>query len=227
MEEVIENNISDSSSELSINDDYEKTMAIFEDVILPYKEYQELIGKIQNVTNMLNSLKFDKQKEMDKIEKKVVQFLNLYRELNNNYCSFFNQSIVDIRKNIKLEKKKKKENKDKSKYYVNIPKKAPKFILKMMNKNEDDKVSQSQVLTALTALIKKCVTNSPSNYAIFKETGVPDKTKFKIVGELKDFFKNIEQEAELRGNTVHIPEIMGYPNLMSYMQYFVYKENTK
>jgi hypothetical protein len=230
MEEVIENTITDTNSEENseenFNEEYQNNLAIFEDIKLPILKYKELTNELSSVTEMLSTVKIDKQKDMDKVEKKAVLLLNLYRELNTNYINFFNKSIVDIKKNIKLEKKKKKENKDKSKYYVNIPKRAPLFVLKMMNKDEEEKVSQSQVLSGLIQKIKKCINNSASNYAVFKESGKIDKTKFKIHGELSDFFDNIKNEAKLRGNDIIIPEIMGYPNLMSYMQYFIYKDTT-
>lgn len=224
MEESIENNTYDKNLENNSSSDYDNNLAIFEDVRLPIQKYQELYGEIKLVTNEFQNIKIDKQKDMDKVEKKVMQFLNIYRELNNNYIRFYNKSIVDIKKNIKLEKKKKKENKDKSKYYVNIPKNSPKFVLQMMNRNDDEKVSQSNVLTALISKIKKCIDNSPSTYAVFKENGKIDKTKFKIVEELSSFFSLIKDEAKKRGNDIEIPKVMGYPNLMSYMQYFVYKE---
>lgn len=226
MSEVVENtlvnedNLNDLNEE---NNEYKKNLAIFEDVSLPYNKYNDIINEIKKLNSLISNLKYDKLKDSDKIEKKVLYLLNLYRELNNNYNIFISKSIVDIKKNIKLEKKKKKENKDKSKYYVNIPKKCPKFILDMMNKNDDEMVSQSQVLTALIQKIKKCSESNPTNYAVFKETGKIDKTKFRIYGELKDFFDSIKNEALSRGNDIIIPEIMGYPNLMSYMQYFVYK----
>lgn len=224
MEETIENNTYDKNLENNSSSDYDNNLAIFEDVRLPIQKYQELYEEIKLVTDEFQNIKIDKQKDMDKVEKKVMQFLNIYRELNNNYIRFYNKSIVDIKKNIKLEKKKKKENKDKSKYYVNIPKNSPKFVLQMMNRNDDEKVSQSNVLTALISKIKKCIDNSPSTYAVFKENGKIDKTKFKIVEELSSFFTLIKDEAKKRGNDIEIPKVMGYPNLMSYMQYFVYKE---
>lgn len=229
MSKVVENTFIDENNENSLinendeNEEYQKNLAIFEDVYLPYKKYQDIIKEIQSLNNLIPSLKYDKQKDSDKVEKKILHLLNLYRELNNNYNIFISKSIIEIRKNNKLEKKKKKENKDKSKYYVNIPKNSPKFILEMMNKSEDELVSQSQVLTALIQKIKKCSESNPTNYAVFKETGKIDKTKFRIYGDLKIFFDEIKKEAMNRGNDVIIPEVMGYPNLMSYMQYFVYK----
>tara|TARA_B110000483_G_scaffold50994_2_gene63397 strand:+ start:3631 stop:4353 length:723 start_codon:yes stop_codon:yes gene_type:complete len=210
--------------ENEITSEYENNLSIFEDVVLPYKKYKNLIDELNSITSIVPKLNYEKQKDADKIEKNVLTLLSLYRELNNNYSNFFNKSILDMKRNIKLEKKKKKENKDKSKYYVNIPKRSPKFILEMLNRGPEDKVSQSQVLTALIQMIKKCIETSHSTYAVFKETGKADKTKFKIEGELLDFFNKIKNEAELRGNIITIPEVMGYPNLMSYMQYFVYKD---
>ena len=110
MEKIIENNNLDSSENI-INTEYEDNMAIFEDVRLPTKKYEELIQDINLLSNNLPKIKIEKQKDMDKIEKKISNFLSLYRELNNNYINFFNKSIVDIKKNIKLEKKKKKREK--------------------------------------------------------------------------------------------------------------------
>lgn len=222
-ETSFENNTNEFETNSSQNDDYENNLAIFQDIILPYKKYQDIIISLNKIITIIPTLKYDKQKDMDKIEKKFLQFFNISREMNNNIINFFNKSIIDTKKNIKLEKKKKKENKDKSKYYVNIPKNAPKFILAMMNKDENDKVSQSQVLTALIQMIKKCTESSPTNYAVFKDDGKINKTKFMIYGELKTFFDNIKNEAMNRGNEIEIPNVMGYPNLMSYMQYFVYK----
>jgi len=220
----IENEENIVKEENEMTSEYDNNLSIFDDVVLPYKQYKNLIDELNHITTIIPNLDYERQKDADKIEKKVLTLLSLYRELNNNYSNFFNKSILDIKKNIKLEKKKKKENKDKSKYYVNIPKRAPAFILEMLNKGEEEKVSQSQVLTALIQKIKKCIESSHSTYAVFKESGKADKTKFKIQGELLDFFNKIKDEAELRGNIISIPEVMGYPNLMSYMQYFVYKD---
>ena len=148
-EEIVENTTPN-------NEDIEdNNLSIFDDIKLPYEKYTHLIENIHKINDIMPNLNYDKHKELDKIEKKIQGFLSLYRELNNNYSTFFNKSIVDVRRNIKLEKKKNKENKDKSKYYVNIQKNAPPFILKMMNKNCDEKVSQSQVLSALIQKIKK------------------------------------------------------------------------
>ena len=45
---------------------------------------------------------------MNKIQK--IEFLfSIYREMNNNYLTFFNKCIVDVRKNIKLKKRKNKK----------------------------------------------------------------------------------------------------------------------
>lgn len=220
----IENEENIVKEENEMTSEYDNNLSIFDDVVLPYKQYKDLIDELNHITSIIPNLDYERQKDADKIEKKVLTLLSVYRELNNNYSNFFNKSILDIKKNIKLEKKKKKENKDKSKYYVNIPKRAPAFILEMLNKGEEEKVSQSQVLTALIQKIKKCIESSHSTYAVFKESGKADKTKFKIQGELLEFFNKIKDEAELRGNTISIPEVMGYPNLMSYMQYFVYKD---
>ena len=215
--------VKDNTSETSDNCDYQNVIKIFEDVTLPIQQYENLINDINILIKELPNINVEKQKEMDKIEKYVTQFLNLYRELNNHNIHFFNKSIIDIRKNIKIEKKKKKESKDKSKYYVNIPKDAPPFILKLMDKKEGEKVSQSQVLNTIIKKIKKCVESSPTTYSVFKENGKVDKTKFKIQDELTEIFNSIKEEAKSRGNNINIPEVIGYPNLMAYMQYFVYK----
>ena len=223
MAEQIEENIVKQENE-NLESEQDNNLSFFEDVILPYEKYKNLIIQINELSSIIPKLNYDKQKDADKIEKKILQFLSLYRELNNNYSNFFNKSIIDIKRNIKLEKKKKKENKDKSKYYVNIPKRSPTFILDMLNKQHDEKVSQSQVLTGLIQKIKKCIDSSHSTYAVYKENGNIDKTKFYIKEDLYSFFDNIKNEASLRGNEIIIPDVMGYPNLMSYMQYFVYKE---
>tara|TARA_Y200000002_G_scaffold381578_1_gene395983 strand:- start:2917 stop:3579 length:663 start_codon:yes stop_codon:yes gene_type:complete len=220
----MESKVEENTSEPNFNEEHQNNLAIFEDIKLPFIKYQESQSAVIDMISKIPDLNYDKQKDMDKIEKKIISLQNLYRELNNNYINFINKSIVDIRKNIKLEKKKKKESKDKSKYYVNIPKNAPEFVLKMMNKDPSEKVSQSQVLTAIIQKIKKCTSGSPTTYCIFKESGKIDNTKFKITGELLDFFNDIKEEAKKRGNEIIIQDVMGYPNLMSFMQYFVYKE---
>ncbi len=219
-EEIVENTTPNNE---------DNNLSIFDDIKLPYEKYPHLIENIHKINNIMPNLNYDKHKELDKIEKKIQGFLSLYRELNNNYSTFFNKSIIDVRRNIKLEKKKNKENKDKSKYYVNIQKNAPPFILKMMNKNCDEKVSQSQVLSALIQKIKKCLTSNYTTHVVYKESDTTkvDKTKFKITDELLIFFNEIKDEAKSRGNDIIIPEILGYPNLMSYMQYFIYKDKDK
>ena len=222
MAEIIENEINDSSSEVSENE-YKNNLAIFDDVTIPYEKYDEVINDLNVLMKKMSSLQLDKQSEMNKIQKKVESLMSVFGELNTNYYTFFNKCIVDARKNVKLEKKKKKQEKDKSKYFVNIPKNAPPFILKLMNKKEDEKVSQAQVLQAIIQKIKKNIESSPTTYAVFKDNGKIDKTKFKIEGELTEIFKNIKEEAKKRGNNIEIPAFIGYPNLMSYMQYFIYK----
>lgn len=214
-EEIIE-----TTTHTDINDN---NLSIFDDIKLPYEKYQYLINNVNEISKILPNLNYDRQKDADKIEKKIHVFLSLYRDLNNNYSTFFNKSIIDIRRNIKLEKRKKKENKDKSKYYVNIPKEAPPFILKMMNRNSDEKVSQAQVLSAVIQKIKKCINTDFNTYVVYKDDDKIDKTKFKITGDLLVFFNEIKEEAKTRDHEIVIPEVLGYPNLMSYMQYFIYK----
>ena len=80
---------------------------LLDPLCLYYKKYQELIKDINEVSNEFSNIKIDKQKDMDKIEKKVTNFLNLYREVNNNYILFFNKSVVDIKKKYKTWKKEK------------------------------------------------------------------------------------------------------------------------
>ena len=223
---IEEKSLNNSFEELSnneINEQSENNYSIFDDVKLPIDKYKNIYKPLNNINEIFIKLNYEKQKDADKIEKKILVLLNLYREININYSIFLNKALVDIKKNIKLEKKKKKENKDKSKYFVNIPKNAPPFILDLLNKNHDEKVSQTQVLTAIIQIIKKCINNSHSTYAVFKESGKPDRTKFKIKEELLDLFNKIKDEAKKRNHEIEIPEIMGYPNLMSYMQYFIYK----
>jgi hypothetical protein len=222
MAEIIENEIFDSDSELSENE-YKNNLAIFDDIRIPYEYFDKIITDLNNINSKMNTINLDKQKDMDKVQKRVESLMIIYREMNNNYLTFFNKCIVDARKNVKLEKKKKKLEKDKSKYFVNIPKNAPPFILKLMNKKEDEKVSQAQVLQTIIQIIKKNMESSPTTYSVFKDNGKIDKTKFKIEGELNEIFQNIKEEAKTRGNNIEIPPFIGYPNLMSYMQYFIYK----
>ena len=106
---------------------------------------------------------------------------------------------------------------------MNLQKKAPLFVLKMMNKNENDTVSQSQVLTSLIQKIKICIQNDPKIYNVYKDDGKIDNTKFNIKGELLEFFNHIKNEAKERGDDIHIPDILGYPNLMAYLKYVIYK----
>ena len=101
MDKTVENNNLDSL-ENSSNTEYENNMAIFEDIRLPIKKYEEIIKEINLLSDDLPNIKIEKQKDMDKIERKVSNLLSLYRELNNNYLIFFNKSIVDVKKNIKL-----------------------------------------------------------------------------------------------------------------------------
>jgi ribosomal protein L14 len=222
MAEIIENEINDSSSDVSENE-YKNNLAIFDDVTIPYEYFDKILIDLNKINSKINTINLDKQKDMDKVQKKVESLMNIYREMSNNYLTFFNRCVINVRKDIKLEKKKKKQEKDKSKYFVNIPKNAPPFILALMNKKEDEKVSQSQVLQAIIQKIKKNIETSPTTYAVFKENGKIDKTKFKIQGELTEIFENIKEEAKKRGNNIVIPASIGYPNLMSYMQYFIYK----
>ena len=44
-----------------------------------------------------------------------------------------------------------------------------------------------------------------------------------IKGELLEFFNNIKKEAKERGDDIHIPDMLGYPNLMAYLKYVIYK----
>ena len=204
-------------------DDNENDLSIFDEKDFPYEDYTELIQKINYISSILPNLNLERQKDIDQIEKEVSTFYSRVKDIKMGELMFHGRTIVDIRKNIKLEKKKKKQNKDKSKYFVNLQKKAPLFVLKMMNKDEDDTVSQSQVLTSLIQKIKTCIQSEPKTYNVYKEDGKIDNTKFYIKGELLEFFNNIKKEAKERGDDIHIPDMLGYPNLMAYLKYVIYK----
>lgn len=209
--------------EIDIDNNNENDLSIFDEKDIPYEKYQELSEEINKLTDMIKDIQLEKQKDYDKYEKNVSYFFLKYREIKNNEVSFFNRTIGDIKKNIKLEKKKKKENKDKSKYFVNLQKNAPNFVLEMMNKKEDETVSQSQVLNSLIQMIKKCIADDFNNFVVYKENGKIDNTKFQIKGKLQTFFNEIKNEASKRGDSIVIPQQLGYPNLMSYLKYVIYK----
>ena len=217
MNETIEENI------VVKTDENENDLSIFDEKDFPYDDYAELIQKINYISSILSNLNLERQKDLDRIEKEVSTFYSRVKDIKMGELIFHGRTIVDIRKNIKLEKKKKKQNKDKSKYFVNLQKKAPLFVLKMMNKNNDDTVSQSQVLTSLIQKIKMCIQSEPKIYNVYKDDGKIDNTKFNIKGELLEFFNDIKNEAKERGDDIHIPDILGYPNLMAYLKYVIYK----
>ena len=68
--------VKDNSSELSDNCDYQNAIKIFEDVTLPIQQYENLINDINVLNKKLPKINIEKQKEMDKIEKYITQFLN-------------------------------------------------------------------------------------------------------------------------------------------------------
>ena len=115
MNEVIENNLNENNSELS-ETEYQKNLAIFEDIKIPFEKFDELTIHLNDIMKKMPYLNFDKQSDMNKIQKKIEFLFSIYREMNNNYLTFFNKCIVDVRKNIKLEKKRK----NKKKIKVNI-----------------------------------------------------------------------------------------------------------
>ena len=94
-------------------------LSIFDEKDFPYEEYSILTEKIKQLNNKIETLTLDKQKDYDRYERNVSQFLSKYKDIKNSELTFFNKTIGDIKKNIKLEKKKKRENKDKSKNFVN------------------------------------------------------------------------------------------------------------
>ena len=212
-----------SLTQENIDNEHQNDLSIFDEKDIPYEKYHELTEQINNLTKIITEVKLEKQKDYDKYDKNVSYFLGKYKEIKCSELSFFNRTIGDIKKNIKLEKKKKKENKDKSKYYVNLQKNAPLFVLEMMNKKEDDTVSQSQVLNSLIQLIKKCISEDFNSFVVYKENGKIDNTKFQIKGKLFSFFEEIKNEASKRGDTLIIPQQLGYPNLMTYLKYVIYK----
>lgn len=205
------------------DNDHENDLSIFDEKDIPYDVYYELTEKINKLAKDIKDIHLDKQKDYDRYEKNVNYFLNKYKEIKITELSFFNRTISEIKKTIKLEKKKKKENKDKSKYYVNLQKNAPLFILEMMNKQEGETVSQAQVLNSIIQLIKKCISEDFSNFVVYKDNGKIDNTKFQIKGKLLSFFNHVKNEASDRGDDIVIPEQLGYPNLMSYLKYVIYK----
>lgn len=212
-----------SATQENTYNEHENDSSIFDEKDIPFEKYIELTEQINQLIENIKDIQLDKQKDYDKYEKNVNYFLNKYKEIKITELSFFNRTIGDIKKNIKLEKKKKKANKDKSKYFVNLQKEAPLFVLEMMNKKEGDTVSQSQVLNSIIQLIKKCLSDDFSNFAVYKENGKIDNTKFQIRDKLLDFFNEIKDEANKRGDIITIPKYLGYPNLMTYLKYVIYK----
>ena len=229
MSEIIELNCDNDSesnnSDVSSEVDDDNNMSFFQDNIIPLEKFDNMIEEINSANVKLSKINIENKKDMDKLEKIMCSFFSTYREINNNYINFMNNQINNIKRNTKLEKKKLKQSKDKSKYSVNKPKNAPPFILKLVGKKENEKVSQSEVLKCLIGIIKKNVEQSPTKYAVFKENGKIDKTKFKIEDDLKDIFDSIKNEAKSRENEIEIPHIIGYTKVMGLMQYFVYKDN--
>jgi hypothetical protein len=207
----------------NIYNDHENDISIFDEKEIPFEKYIELTEHINKLIQKIKDIHLDKQKDYDKYEKNVNYFLNKYKDIKITELSFFNRTIGDIKKNIKLEKKKKKINKDKSKYFVNLQKNAPLFVLEMMNKKEGETVSQSQVLNSIIQLIKKCLSDDFNNFVVYKENGKIDNTKFQIKDKLLLFFNEVKDEANKRGDIIVIPEYLGYPNLMTYLKYVIYK----
>ena len=210
----------ESNSEIDDNN-----MSFFQDNTIPLDRFDNIIKEVNLCNSELSKINIENKKEMEKVQKIMCAFFSSYREINNNYLIFMNNYINNVKKNIKDEKKKLKKNKDKSKYSVNKPKNAPLFILKYLGKNENEKVSQSEVLKFLIQKIKGCIEQSPTKYAVFKDNGKIDKTNFKIENDLQDFFSSIKKEALLRGDEIDIPPIIGYTKVMGLMKYFVYKDN--
>ena len=202
----------------------ENDLTIFDEVDFPYKEYDELIVNLITLVHHLKEVQLNKQKDFDHYERNVSFLFSKYRDIKAAELSFFSKTYHNVKKNNRLERKKKRDGKDKSKYFVNLQKRAPEFILEMMNKNKDETVSQSQVLTALIQLIKKCLQEESGVYSVYKENGKIDNTRFNIEGKLKTFFYNVKEEAFKRGDEIMIPKQLGYPNLMAYLKYVIYKD---
>ena len=66
-------------------------------------------------------------------------------------------------------------------------------------------------------MIKECIADDFNNFVVYKENGKIDNTKFQIKGKLQTFFNEIKNEASKRGDSIVIPQQLGYPNLMSYL----------
>jgi len=81
--------------------------SIFDEKDIPFEKYIELIEQINKLIEDMKDIKLDKQKDYDKYEKNVNYFLSKYKEIKITELSFFNRTIGDIKKNSKLEKKKK------------------------------------------------------------------------------------------------------------------------
>ena len=77
----MESKVEENTSENNFNEEHQSNLAIFEDIKLPIIKYQESQSAVIYMISKIPDLNYDKQKDMDKIEKKITSLQNLYREL--------------------------------------------------------------------------------------------------------------------------------------------------
>ena len=189
---------------------------------LPIQQLNTLIELAGEISNLVSTHKnFIKNKaEFDKVELMIrsvdKEFLNLQYTIRKSFITTY----IEEKKNHIEKKKMRKLMKNTSNSHVNKLKNAKPFILNFMDlDNKDTMISTADILRSFSKFIKEEKEKNNKEIYAYNDNNEIDNTSFKVIGKMKILFEEIKNEANKRGETIIIPEQIGFKNIFSYIKY--------
>lgn len=192
---------------------------------LPIESLTYAIEKLQKLTLLINNKNIIKKKgDLEKIDILIKNLEKSYSSFNDISRRCLIDSYGQNKKTFLEIKKNKKLLKNKENSHVNKKRLANDFTITFMNlEKENNMVSTADILRSFSNFIKEEKNNKNKDIFVYKEDNQIDNKSFKLVGNMKILFENIEKESKKRNIELTIPEVLTYNNLFTYIKY-MFKE---
>ena len=196
-----------------------------ETVVLPQFDFGSFLDSLNKLTDeLLEQAKLFKsplsKDDRSKFETAYKKHLKARMTYDDSYRESLTKQMAVLEKNTTTKSSAPKKVQDKENAAINKKHLVQPFLLEFMNLEKDTQVSRAAALKAITSYVKKEKITNPS---IIAEN---DKRSFKLIGDLKSLFDNIEKVMKtnglLEGKT--FPTQIKYTEIMGYMSHCFIKQ---
>ena len=196
-----------------------------ETVVLPQFDFGAFLDSLNKLTDeLLEQAKLFKsplsKDDRSKFETAYKKHLKARMTYDDSYRESLTKQMAVLEKNTSTKSSAPKKVQDKENAAINKKHLVQPFLLDFMNLEKDTQVSRAAALKAITSYVKKEKLTNPS---IIAEN---DKRSFKLIGDLKPLFDNIEKVMKtnglLEGKT--FPTQIKYTDIMGYMSHCFIKQ---